>query len=233
MMPKIRLKRLLASATLALSWLGSANAATTVTTSQAFSNVFSQDSFGSQPITIRWLAPITLQVDASLLAIENQAELDRLFSLAPDGNLVSSVFFVTSIGACNGVTDSFQGCAQQPGHALAVDADFVAAESDHGLILISHELGHNFKLGHVTETNTNLMLQDLTDNTRDLTPSQVSTIRASNLVIPEVVINGIVVKNVVTLRPIALTAVPEPASALLLLCGLGVAGAARRLRAPE
>jgi hypothetical protein len=88
--------------------------------------IFSQTSFGSTPIEIRFDASRVI-VAPKLLVIKNEVDLRALYALAPDPAPIVDAFFVNTLDACAHVEPSvngiFAGCAQLPGHIFVEETD--------------------------------------------------------------------------------------------------------------
>lgn len=179
--------------------ISSAFAKTTIAT-PSMSDVYSQPTFDTRPLVVNWLPSITTQANLALLSIDSASELNQLFALKTDKAPIVSVFFVSAIKYCGGKIGTFDGCAA--GTSIAV----IDSTEDGGLGVISHELGHVLGLDHVAAEN-NLMHSPTKVYLLD--KQQVATIRTSSLISD----------NSISLRPISLSPVPEPASILMLFVG--------------
>lgn len=184
-----------------------------VTTNEAaLDAIFSQASFGSTTIDVRFTAALSYS-QPSLTAFDSDTEWGQLAALANPDATVVSMFFVDTISSCGGTGGGIIGCAAQPGHMLVLNSSW-AANATFGGVLAAHELGHNFGLPHY-ESGANLMNSSLTPNS-SLLSSQVSTILSSNLIHTDSL--G---QRYITITPIALiAAVPEPGTWLLMSAGL-------------
>lgn len=186
-----------------------ASHATIVTTNEAvMDQIYSQTSFGTQPIDIRFNATQVID-DASLLHIDSQGKLDHLFMLDASTDKQLSVFFVDGITFCAGSSHLVIGCGQIGGKDFAVDASFAAGAL--GGDLLSHELGHNLGLPHIGADAPNLMNAILTGN-RTLTAEQVAEIMTS----PWVQFDG--TQRFVAITPFSV--VPEPGTNVAIACGV-------------
>ncbi|MDB5811873.1 MAG: sorting protein [Betaproteobacteria bacterium] len=229
---KTRVRKLIRLTAAALT-LSATSAYAAVISTPSLTSIFSQTSFGNTPVDVIWLAPGAPIVSPALTSIDNQNELNTLFSLATDPAPIVDAFFVDAIGFC-GLTGDAIGCASQPGHELLVDSAFAAGPN--GATDIAHELGHNLNLSHVGTLTSLGNLLNPSLNSTVLTTDQVATILASPLV--QHATNG---SLFIDIRPIAVLAavdvpptlapVPEPQSYGMLLAGLLVLGATTRRRA--
>ncbi|MEO8629392.1 MAG: PEP-CTERM sorting domain-containing protein [Betaproteobacteria bacterium] len=184
--------------------------ATIVTTNEAvMDQIYSQTSFGTQSIDIRF-HPAHVISDPTLLHIDSDTKLTELFGRDPSpmDNQIN-VFFVDDITFCGGASHVVIGCGLIGGKDFAVDASFAAGVM--GGDLLSHELGHNLGLPHVGADAPNLMNAILTGN-RTLTFEQVAQIMTS----PWVQLDG--TQRFVAITPFAV--VPEPRATLVLACGV-------------
>jgi hypothetical protein len=194
-----------------------------VTTHEAdLDKIFSQSAFGARTIDIRFNPTITVS-EPSLLTINTETDLERLFALGGNSPTTVDLFFVDSINECGGeVLPPAIGCSQQPGTRSAVESKFAALAGSPGTIglgatLIAHELAHPLGLVHVAPPPFNLMNPSLSGNTT-LTADQVDTILGipghpgSPLV--QIDQNG---QRFISITPFAI--VPEPATMLFALAG--------------
>lgn len=174
--------------------------------------IFSQPSFGANPIDIRF-GPIETVVRPDLLNITTDAQIIDVFNLF-GGSPTVNFYYVDTVDSCGGFNVNIVGCGAFPGNDFVVESSF-AASPVFGAELLAHELGHNLGLDHVA---TGLMAPVLNGDTT-LTASEVATVLASPLVQSD--INGLFID----VRPILIlaediVAVPLPASVLMLLGGL-------------
>jgi len=193
------------------------------------SEIFSQSSFDATPIDIRF-NPSQVIVDPELVDINSQADLTALVDLAPDPTPTVDAFFVDQINFCGFEDEAINGvvfgCAQLPGHVFVEESD--AAELSPAT-LMGHELGHNLDLQHTLADPDNLM-NFLFPHGMMLTEEQVTTILQSPLVQTDP--TG---QKFIRITPIAIVAIPEPTTLLLLGSSLGVlliATAINRMRKP-
>ena len=192
--------------------------AASVTTSElsnlktGMDGIYSQSTFGSNPIQIRFNAIQTVNGPTS---VNSSTDWNTLLGFAGAPPTVFA-FFVDAINWCGSAGNNIVGCAGQPGNALMLDSGFVAAnQTGNGFIDFAHELGHNLDLAHVSDT-TNLMNATLLGGTT-LTATQVSTIYNSPLIQTDSL--G---KLFISITPIVV--VPLPAAWILLLSAMGMMG---------
>ena len=190
----------------------------------SLTGIFSQASFGAEPITVNWLAPGATIISPALASIDNAAEVTALYAAAPDAFPTINVYFVNSINFCD-APGTFSGCAEIRGHHLMVTSGFAASPA--GNVYIAHEVAHNLGLLH-TEVAGNLMNSFPTPGATAITVAQANIILNNQSGLLDVAPNGSVVLN---LRPIAvLSAVPEPDAGLMAACGLLVVAVVARRR---
>lgn len=209
-----------------------------VTTNEAeMDSIFSQDSFGSDPIDIQFL-PTQVHVDPSLLSIQNNSQLQQLFGLG-GATPTAYFFYVDTIDYCSGFNTNIVGCGQVGGNKFAVESNFAAGRF--GGELNAHELGHNLGLSHTPNSDApsgNLMDSSLNGNTT-LTSLQVTGGADSidqNSFFPGIqnpLVQGPVGSQFISIQPVLITSqpasVPEPSS--LAILGIGTLGLlAHRLR---
>lgn len=192
-------------------------ASATIITSDMFHEaaldaIFSQASFGTHPIDIRFDPLARLAVATNLLDLNTDAEITTLFNLGLNTQPTTNLFFVNSISSCGGASGNIIGCATTPGNVLAVQATF--AKRTDGAALIAHELGHNLGLDHVLD-RSNLMNPIFTGAT-NLTLTQVTTMLASSLV----QFDAVTQQQFIRITPIVLSAIPLPTSWLVFLSAL-------------
>lgn len=179
--------------------------------------IFSQSSFGSTPVDIRFNPPETI-VDPNLLVIDDPSDLAALVALAPDPAPTVDAFFVDQIDVCGfeqepTVNGSFAGCAQLPGHVFVEDSALAVPEA---APLMGHELGHNLNLQHNLFSQADLMWPFYPPGT-ELTEQEVALLLQSPLVQTDP--TG---QKFIAITPIAIVATSEPATFLLLGGSLGV-----------
>ncbi len=203
-------------AALAIFALPSASEAAAIAIDQpGMEAIFSQASFGSTPISIRFNAPRFI-VAPQLLDIKDQADLKALEDLAPDPAPTVDAFFVNQVDACGFPEPTpaglFAGCAQLPGHVFVEESASAALSP---ATLMGHELGHNLDLPHDFFSGTNLM-SPFFPHGPDLTDQQVAAILQSPLIQTDS--TGV---RFIQITPIAIVANPEPATLLLFGTALG------------
>ena len=190
----------------------------------SLTGIFSQASFGTLPIAVRWLAPGATIVNPALAIIDSDEEITALYAAAPIEFPVLSVFFVDAVNFC-GSAGVFTGCAQIRGYDSLVASAFASAAS--GDVHIARGIGHN--LGLVEDSTVgNLMHPFPAAGATTLTQAQADTILQNQGYLLQIAADGSIF---IELRPIAVVAsVPEPAAWLLFGCGLTVLGAFARRR---
>jgi hypothetical protein len=194
-----------------------------ITTQEAgLDAVFSQASFGANPIDIIVEATLEL-VNANFLNLETPAETNSLLGidLAPSPTI--NIYYVDTVTGCGSQTNvNIVGCGQINGNNQVIESSFLAG--GFGAELLAHELGHNLGLPHLA--GANLMDPTLNNNTT-LTAAQVTTIRNSFLS------QGTLGDEFIRIQPILVVAtatIPEPTSLLLLLLGTIASVSARGRR---
>ncbi|RKF20336.1 PEP-CTERM sorting domain-containing protein [Alginatibacterium sediminis] len=153
-----------------------ANSAFITIDEAAFDAVFSQNSFGTNPVDIR-IGKASEMVFPDLLNIDSFNKIDQLFAqhLGP-ANAVS-LFFVDTVNWCGYTNYRFVGCGERFGNDYVVES--IEAAGWRGTELLAHELGHNLGLDHTG--GGNLMTSNLNGNT-SLSNNQVAQILNSPLV---------------------------------------------------
>lgn len=182
--------------------------------------IYSQPSFGSHPIDIRFDAAQTIH-NTALLEIDSNAEWNLLNTYVNPSSIVVSMFFVDAINWCGSSISNVIGCGSMPGNLVSLDSSW-AANAMYGAYLMSHELGHNLGLDHVTGNATNLMNPVISTN-GTLTAAQVAEILLSALIQTDAS-NG---QRFIEITPIAVEAdlaIPEPTSLALVSMALGLVG---------
>ncbi len=162
-----------------LTLIGIPNAkAAFVTTNEAgLDSVFSQSSFGSNTIDIRFNPTVTIE-NANLLNIDSNNKLNTLFNSNSTASNIISIFYVDNLSACGSISPSFIGCADFPGNKIVVESS-AAADGVFGTTLLGHEIGHNLNLDHV---NGNNLMNAFASASSNLTPAQVMAILTSFLI---------------------------------------------------
>ncbi|MBI1394676.1 MAG: hypothetical protein GC151_01760 [Betaproteobacteria bacterium] len=171
---------------------------------------------GVRTVDIAWLAPGANVVDSDLAVIRDNLSLQSLFAMAPAFDEVNA-YFVDAIRFCpdeeyQRLAGQILGCAPQPGNVVVLDSG--AAAGMLGVLVIEHELGHAMNLGHVPGQNTNLMNPLIQSGV--LNAGQWNAILASPLLIRDPADQN---HFSISVRPIAVLAVPEPGT-LVLVAGV-------------
>ncbi len=209
----------LASAAAALSVLLAAPVAWAATVSlheTELDAIFSQASFGSTPIDIRFeatqtlVAPQWLDIPSSGDDFTNgNSQFSQLVPPVSSGTI--SIAFINSFDG--NPNSGVVGLGWLGYGGLAVNSSYAAGSS--GAALLAHELGHNLGLDHLSDSS-NLMYPYLNGSTL-LTSDQVDTIMSSSLVQQDSSGYFIVVQPILVVAAV----VPLPAGGVLLLSGIG------------
>lgn len=222
------LSRGIASALLALSAVGSANAGFITTNEAGLDAVYAQAG-----IDIRFLSALTIY-SSTLATIDTNEEMDALGALGSyNANApVVSAYFLDNINFCGIALPGIAGCAGVPGTFLVIVSAIASGDYNDQLgqfaaiNVIGHELGHNLGLNH-DETAGNLMTSELQGGFGNLLSYQIDTIFNSQLVR-----TGASGQRYIEIQPYAVVAdVPEPAAYALVLLALGALGLQRKRKA--
>jgi len=175
--------------------------------------IFSQESFGDNPIDIRFDPIVTINA-GNLLEINSAVELETLFSLMPSESPSVNVFFVDLISYCGG-SGIVVGCASLPGNDIAVRS---LTTKNYSAQLISHELGHNLGLLHPPGCALTFNLMDCgLHGITTLSTEQVASIGGASNPIVQVDSSGLYIQ----MTPVLISAVPIPAAAWLFISAMG------------
>jgi hypothetical protein len=237
-MPRMRVALRAMLVGVATGFAGLASAGYVTTFESGMDAIFSQTSFGSNTIDIRFNPTMTV-VDANLVSLDSNQEFDSLSVLR--GGLASnivSIFFIDSIPFCGAPGNNIIGCGNS-GNLIALKSS-AAADPRIGANLMAHELGHNLDLDHLNGSNNNLMNPNI--NSFSLTTgsflnsSQVATIFATRPGPGNVLNNQIIQRDddgyFISITPFAVvSAVPEPQTWLMM--GLGLLGIMAWVRRPR
>jgi len=237
-MPRMRVALRAMLVGVATGCAGLAAAVYVTTFESGMDAIFSQTSFGSNTIDIRFNPTMTV-VDANLVSLDSNQEFDSLSVLR--GGLASnivSIFFIDSIPFCGAPGNNIIGCGNS-GNLIALKSS-AAADPRIGANLMAHELGHNLDLDHLDGSNNNLMNPNI--NSFSLTTgsflnsSQVATIFATRPGPGNVLNNQIIQRDddgyFISITPFAVvSAVPEPQTWLMM--GLGLLGIMAWVRRPR
>ena len=179
--------------------------------------IFSQTSFGTNPIDIVFKPTVTV-VNPSWLNLNTNALTMAVLNTDVVNSPGINMFFVDTVDHCGGFNVNIVGCGWQPGNNLVVES--IYSSGSNGPELLAHEVGHNLGLAHVTPAN--LMTGTINGNTT-LTASQVTAIRGSGLV------QSALGSDFIEITPILVVAslVPEPGTLTLLVPGIVFSVSAR------
>jgi hypothetical protein len=175
--------------------------------------IFSQDSFGENPIDIR-VGKTEELVFPDLLNINTSAKLYDLFGQHRHSYNTANAFFVDSLSWCGGGSGYYAGCGLWPGNSFVVDSYW--SSTSYGAELLAHELGHNLGLGHVY--NSSYLMNTYLSGGTFLASYDVDRIFSSNLVQQDSF--GWFIDITPVLVVAEATKVPEPAIPGLMLSGL-------------
>lgn len=192
-----------------IAWSGHSTAGFVTLDESRIDDIFSQPSFGSRPIDIRFSQPQEV-VRPDLLSIDDLWELSALWGAMPRQPYAINLYFVDQLNYCAGYNPYTVGCARVRGRFSAVESWW--AQGSVGSALVAHELGHNLGLRHDVNSSARLMYPYLTGGV-ELTIPQAQVIHRSPYVWRD---NQGYFVNV---HPVAIVAeastIPEPPMALL------------------
>jgi hypothetical protein len=205
-----------------------ASAAVITISAGPIETIYSQtNTSGIGSVTVNILPSATI-FNSTYLNLTSDAMIDQLFLLGPDNDAskIIDAFFVDNISFCGKASPDIVGCANRPGHDLVVKSSYAATDTKE--LDLSHEIGHNLGLPHVTScANCNLMNPVLGSTV--LTDAQFASILTSPLFQPDPnADNG----YFMDIRPILVApTVPLPPAWIMMIGGLGVVGFLRLRRA--
>lgn len=192
-----------------------AGAVTVTIDAEALNAVYSQPSFGADPVDVR-IAPVRTARSPDLARVVDAAMEAAVFDLAATLSPGIGLVFVESIDWCSGYDRDVVGCALRNSPGFFVESDFAAGPF--GAEMLAHEIAHNLGLYH---RNGGLMNQMLNGDT-SLTRAEAATILSSPLV------GSDAAGRFVDLTPIRIAPIPLAATAPLLALGALTLAFARR-----
>ena len=186
--------------------------------------------FAQAHIDIR-IGPVTSLFIPSFLDIDTDAEVTQLFSHHIGGAGVVNFYFIDTISACGGIDVNIIGCGQVNGPNFVVESAYAADTSipfggntQVGVQLLAHELGHNLGLDH---RNGDDLMNPFINGFGALNSAEIAQILLSPLVHAEANGQLYIQINPVLVRA-AVQAVPEPGTVLLVAAALLMLAMARR-----
>jgi uncharacterized protein (TIGR03382 family) len=210
----------LTAALMALAGLAAtapAGAVTVTLDAAALDAVYSQPSFGADPVEVR-VAPVRTVRSPDMTRVVDAVMEAAIFDLAATLSPGIGLVFVDSIEWCSGYETEVVGCALRSAPGLFVESDFAAGP--YAAEMLAHEIAHNLGLDHRDGGLMNPMLNGDTSLTR----AETATILSSPLVGSDA--GG----RFIDLIPIRIAPIPLPATAPLLALGaLALVFARRRV----
>ena len=211
-----RIRSINAAALALLTAMALPAVAVTVTIDEtALDDVYSQPSFGADPIDVR-VGPVRTVRSPDPARVADASQEAAIFDLAATVRPGIGVIFVESIDWCSGHDRDIAGCALLGAPGLFVESDFAAGP--YGAEMIAHEIGHNLGLRH----RDGGLMDPILDGDTTLTRTEVATILSSELVDSDA--SG----RFIEVAPVRIAPIPLPATASLLAFGALALAIARR-----
>jgi len=183
-----------------------AGAVTVTIDETALDAVYSQASFGADPIDVRIASVRTVQSPHLARVVDATLEA-AIFDLAATFSPGIGVVFVESIDWCSGYDENVAGCAMRSAPGLFVESDFAAGPF--GAEMVAHEIAHNLGLRH----RVGGLMDPMLNGETDLTRAEAETILSSALV-------GLdALGRFIEVAPVRIAPIPLPATAPLLAFG--------------
>ena len=195
--------------------------------------IYGQESFGANPIDVRYL-PTIFHEDTSLLIIDSQLKQSKLFGLY-DSTTVHYAYFVDGISQCGGVNASgLVGCSDILGDDYMIESEY-AARDGAGEELMAHELAHNLGLEHHGSPDNDNLMDASAGNAPGPPATTALTVAQANAILNNLSVQSDAFGKFVTVQPVVIVAsqIPEPSGlviALGLLGGLASSRCRRRGR---
>lgn len=204
---------------LSLTVLGTSAKAAFVTTQElGMDAIFSQSSFGTSTIDIRFGAVQTVFAP-TLLDITSNEEIDQVFNLF-GGSPTVNFYYVDTVNSCGGFNVSIVGCGAVGGNDFVVESSFAAG--GFGAELLAHELVHNLGLGH--RNGATALMDPFLNGGTILDAAEVAQILLNGPGLIQSDIEGLFIDVNPVLIVAELISVPLTASVFMLIGGLVLLG---------